>query len=238
MTEPEKRGDNAQTAVQVSETAEKEEKEWNKTRQQIEQERANRVKVEKEKDLLAAQYSQQQGEMAKLKDRISELETRKMPELGDTVDEDVRKYSTAVNAELMEARKTLRLMQDELKVLKDQQAEAAKLREREELVNELMGPLDKKYGAQFHSEAYDLAQEKVKSGESDDPKDKLAAYLLLESCYQELTEKAKNKTKKESPPVTDTGEGFSGAWLNDVKEGSLAEVLAEARKKGLKGLRK
>lgn len=205
--------------------------EWDKERQRADEEHANyekaedaRIKAIAENEALAEQYSANQARLAELEAQVTAQNDRKdETELDpDLVDKNVIKE--IVN--LKNTVKTLAKAKDEqaAKIAgyeKKEQAKEADVR-LEQTINKVCTPLDEQFSPKFRNPARKLAEKLVKSGAEEAPQDAFDAYLLMEKCYNKVSEKEKPEGDE-----TDDGKGGAPSPPQARKEGTPEEVLAD-----------
>lgn len=223
--------------------------EYEKTQQQLDQERANRRRIqtaleqaESEKDHLAQQSNNLQGRVTELEGQLKAALTKQEfanlanldPNTTDVPDL-VKNHQALVNkmAALEEryARAEQILQQQAQQELqRNQNAVLERKKER------IYSKCDKRYGAQFRNEAIALADRLVEDHEVEQPTDEMEGLELMERCYEEVSKKHTPKTKEaKTVPPTDTGlRGLSVTDIEDSEEykpGTLDQVAADMKKK-------
>lgn len=208
--------------------------EWDKTRQEAEQYKANyekekqqREAIEVENATIASRLEETQLQIEELKSQIAAKEDGKSDiELDpDLVDKNVIKSITQLKSQLKSANDELRGLKSYAE--KHRQAEEkreAKTRE-DKIVNKMCDSLDAKFSPKYRNDAISLAKKLVKEGKEKPVEDGVDAMILMEKCYKQLSETEK---PKENVP-TDTGDGGVTPPASSRKQGTVEEVLADMK---------
>lgn len=221
------------TQTEETEKTKQQDEKWDKERQRIDQAEANVRK-------LTEQLATAESDKGDLSERIATLE-KAQEKAGDDIsldalDPDLVGQAIPANfskltAEIKRLKEQHAILDAKAKAYEEERALAEEKQRRKEAEEKVLTPLDDKYGAKFRTQAVRLANRKIEDGEEKQPLDQLDTRDLMEKCYQELSEKAKEKEST----ATDSGKGGVSA-TEGVKEGSLEEVRAQLEKKGLGSL--
>ncbi len=206
---------------------------WDKERQRADQLDSNLKKVASERDSLQENMTRLQAEKEELERQIkvnqeSQVEINPLDPLQSDIPDLVNQNNKVIE-ELAETKRQLaelKTIADEYKSLEQKRQADAR---REAAIEEVLGPLDDRFGAKYRAPAKKLADELVQKGEAKQPQDKFEAFLLLEKCYDQVSKKALDKKAEKILP--DTGGGGVPFKDSQMKEGSREEVLAEMRKR-------
>ena len=102
---------------------------------------------------------------------------------------------------------------------------AQQVQEQRRAANEkVLNHCNEEFGDTFQDEAIRLANEKIK--DKGDPADEIEAFRLLQGCYKEAVASAKKDGEKTSTKTTDLP-----IEKDEIKEGSLDEVMSQIRNK-------
>jgi hypothetical protein len=224
---------------QVEEQSEEvSEKKWDKTKQEADQYKANLEKVLSEKYELSSKVDKIKGDY---EIRIGELEKQIRLNTSSKMDIQELNPNDADIPNLVDQNKKLI---SELRLVKERQAQLEELarqvqQEREvtkaekqkaEVIERILTPLDEEFGAKYRSAAKKLADEWVDSGKCHQPTNELDGYHLMRRAYAEVV--SKKSVVKETQPTADNGSGSIQLGLGeDIGEGTLAEVKARLIKK-------
>lgn len=229
---------------------------WDKTKQEIDQYKANVDKLAEEKRGLteqvqaqAAQLDEAKEQRATTTEKLESIEKQLADKAEQAKGDDIDNLDPDLNDPiLIKAIKTLR---DKQTVLEKQQEEKDKkiveLEAKDKAYEEkeqkqakddakakakesILSQLDEEYGPKFRNEAVKMLQAAVDKGEVDVPQSEFVAYLALKKYYKELSDAAPKETTKKTPAI-DTGGGGVNFKEGDVKEGTLEEVAAQIRDK-------
>lgn len=220
-----------------------------KTKQQIDQERANARRAREaldaeraEKEQLAEQVAGFQAQIGSLQNQLKEqLTAKEYKELGN-LDPDATDVPDLVKAFQKSTAKVAELEQRatraEQYILDREQRErvSEEQRRREAQSEEIYADCDDEFGAQYRNAAIKLADQKVQDGEVEQPRTVIQGARLMRRCYKEASEGAKPKEdKKKSAVPTDTGlRGLSVTDIRESKEfkpGTLDEVAKDVANK-------
>lgn len=222
---------------------------WDKDRQKLDQLTANVTKIAGEKAELANQLTEMsqrsqdmQDTVTRLEQQLSNAQVARQVESesldSDMYDEKLIQKISKFETEIANTKKLLSESNAQI-----QELNAAKTKFEQDAANEreetrkaarkeeILGGLDKDYGAKFRNEALKLAQEEVnQTGVA--PDGDLAVYKLLEKHYKALKESDKpGSTKRFSPVQVDTGDGGVVFAEGEIEEGSRDDVMKSIRAK-------
>jgi len=222
--------------------------EYEKTQQQLDQERANRKRIQSaydqaqaEKEQLVEQVNSLQGQLGELQAQLKQALTKKEFQDLATLDPDttdvpslVQKFQamTAKVAALEDrsAKAEAALAQRSRKEQEDAQANAHRAME-----EEVYSMLDEEYGAQFRNEAIKLSDQWIDDHEVDQPTTLPQGIKLLRKAYAEVARKHAKPAPAREKVSTDNGlRGLSHAELLDEEEfkpGTNEQVKADMLKR-------
>ncbi len=212
---------------------------WDKERQQADQERATVVKK------LSQSQATLEAELAATKEGIASL-TSKLDSLLnkadvkksqiDTLDPDIHGADMvaaiqSLKAELDAERSSKAELQTWIQSQKQEQARKKADAEKEALKDEILTDLDDQFGAKYRNEAIELANAEVaETGKA--PVTQMQARKLLAKHYKALRDKDSEAEKKKTSRQ-DTLGGTLGIMSDDLEEGSMDDVMASMKKKGV-----
>lgn len=216
------------------------EKDWDPIRQQLDQERAVRQRLQEERDSLAGTLADNQTKVEALEGQLREFQQRlDIQPLNEEADiPDLVRQQTRLIEELNKARKELTDTRRQVSKLENAQRIREEADRKQQIVDRVCGRLDRKYGSQFRNKAIHEAETMIQEGKLPQPTDALDVRDALEPIYERLAKEhnAKAKGGKSSVP-SDSGKGsLSSAAMDDIGEGTLDEVAAKMRKKGLRAI--
>lgn len=202
--------------------------EWDKDKQQAQQEHANYVKATEEKTAIAEELQAQLSKVAELEGQLAtKTQTTDYPDLDpDLIDKNVIKSITQMKTDLKAEKEKVAALEG--KAEKYEQTEQQKVVEenRQKMIEKIHKPLDDEFGAKHRNAARELADELVNASKEKEPQDAIEAMILMRKCYKQVSEK---KESKESVR-TDDGKGGITASADTRKAGTTEEVLADMKK--------
>ena len=213
-------------------------KDWDKSRQHVDQANARAAKAEATASQYQQQLQQAQSAQTKLEERLAALEGKAKGKGVDEAELDESEYE-GTDLALVKAIKALKhgiaakggtIDKLEKKIADYEQAETSKARKAQQaqVYEDLLSDLDTEYGAQHRNSAIAAFNKLVKAGRvaTGNP---IKAARMMEKCYRTA---AKYKGSRKSPAL-DTGTGGSvpsPLGTTRLKEGSLAQVSAQVQK--------
>ena len=209
--------------------------EWDKERQRADQAEANLRKSESRLNESDLKTQQLERTVSDMQDKMSQIEavkgldlTQLDPDKAD-VPEVVREYAK-MSKVLEETTKKLTVLEQKANSYEKDAESNRQERYKEEQIERICTPLDKKYGASLRNEAKKRAEERV-TERGFSPKDILECSQMLENEYIALADEA-SKKKKETV-TSDNGRGGSKVGFGDnIKPGKLHDVMGQIRKEG------
>jgi chromosome segregation ATPase len=208
-------------------------KDWDKTRQQIDQLNANIRRFKQEKDDLVGGMEVRDKQIDELRSEMNVLKASKVehPKL-DPLNADIPTVVQRLNdLEEDRAKDKRRIAELDEKARRYEQGEQERVRDkqRQATIDKVCKPLDEKYGAKYRNAAKSLADRWVDEGVEARPEDALDARDLMTRAYEKVVAEKKSTTSKPKGPPQDSG--AAGTSFKDVPtEGSLSEVAAAMRK--------
>lgn len=219
---------------------------WDKGRQEVDQLKANVTKLSADKAEVASQLTAMAERSQQMQDTVEQLQqqlstaqvaqTQSESLDSDMYDEKLIQKISKLESAIDNANKSAAESNAKIKELDDAktQFETNAANDREETrkaarKEQILGDLDKDYGAKFRNEALKLAQEEVNQT-GNAPDGDLAVHKLLEKHYKALSAKP-GTTKSFSPVQVDTGDGGVAFSEDEIQEGSRDEVMAQIRAK-------
>lgn len=222
--------------------------EYDKTQQQLDQERANARRarealeeVQSERAELVDQLAHVRTELSDVKSKLQgELTKKEYTALAD-LDPDTTDVPDVVRAFQSMTQKVAKLESELaeangfIKTVKDREQQTQQIHARNAMEEEIYSACDGEYGAQYRNDAIKLADKKVSEGLVDAPKSQVQGLLLMRKCYAEIAAKKAKPAPKEKTVATDTGlRGRSYETLSeseDFKTGTVGDVRADMAKK-------
>lgn len=245
---------NVTDAAETEETGEAKEaqskEDWDRTRQDLDFERANARKARAEAETLTEALEEANAKMSQLEEQLAELQqTRqeqqdKLDEMDpEYVHEGVAKNIQSLNRRLQEKAEQLEAIQKKVTQYEEQQAKAEAQRRQEQVrasvfdtVEMALSEAGIKGAGKYRNEANKLADRLVDTGEDSQPRTVADAVKLMTKCYLRIKQEQDKNTKSKSASVSvDTGK--SGATPaataktgTGIKPGRLADVKAQMLK--------
>ena len=211
---------------------------WDKERQRADQEAANARRARAAAEDAYAKLATRELEFDEAKKELGELKAKltSTAELGeldpDTVDLGVIKHINRLQKRLDDAEKNLDGQKAKIVQYEKLEAGRESSRYKEQMIEKILTPLDKKYGAKYRNAAKKMADDLVNSGEEKVPTDALDARDLLEDCYIKVSGQDKETSSKKTSSVkTDTGEGNMAVDFDGIGEGKLEDVWEKMKTK-------
>ena len=209
---------------------------WDTERQRADQNAANFRKERERSDKLEAELSSTKDTISELQSKLKEFADSKELSLDeidpDIIDPSVLKTLKSFADKLKTAHKELSEVNRKIKVYEESEAQKLAKAEKEAVKEKILSPLDTKYGAKYRNDALKLADRKVAElGRS--PADILEARDLMETCYQEVKDKAESDKTNKSKTTVDNGHGGTALNFDNIGTGSRQSVLAAMKKNGV-----
>ena len=222
---------------------------WDKSRQELDIERANARKARAELDTMTEAYEQANTKLSELQQEISKLsqakqvEQDKLDEMDPQyVDERVAKNIKILERQLADKADKLKVIEDKIAKYEQQQAEAETKRRNDEAkesvlttVEDVLAEAGIQTPAQYRNEANKLADHLVDTGETAQPRTLAAAVKLMTKCYLQIKKDKDSKTTKTKSVSVDTGKAGAvsaqtGTKPSGIKPGRLADIKAQMLK--------
>ena len=231
--------DDVVTTTTDEQQIDKDEK-WDKEKQRADQAEANYHKISERFNELKDGYENSLTAVNELRTEITSLKELKkevkeeISELDDAAaDPTVIRYIKRLNDQIKKAQLDLAIASG--KIAQYEQTESQKEEEQriEKAKEDILSVCDELHGAKYRSKANLMADKLVNDGLEPRPLTAPRAIALLSKCYKKVKteeEEAGKKTVKQTS--TDTGQGgVSFDFGEDIKDGSLQDVLAQMKKK-------
>jgi vacuolar-type H+-ATPase subunit I/STV1 len=204
---------------------------WDSERQRADQAEANFRKLQREQSekeaKLDAAIKQSEALQAKL-DEIAKANDIDLDSMDTAlVDASVLKVLKATKDRVDAANRRVSELEKVAKGYEEQKVKDQIATQQEQAKQEILADIEAEFPAKFRNEAIKMA-DKICADRGYSPSDRYEASKLLRSCYKRLSE-TKPSPK---PATTDTGTKTATASpKEEVKPGSLREVMAQMRKK-------
>lgn len=233
----------SEEAVKEKEVKETNEQDWDKTKQELDQERANAKKAKEEAlqakaeaDLYREQLASVQTKLEEKEQSLIDRQQQAKDELDrldpDLVDRSVIANINKLHAELVKTQKQLSANEKKIAQYEQKEAQTVAEQQRQEAVNSILDKCDKEFNPKYRNKALELADTLVDSGKEKRPTDRLEGYFLMKKCYQQLADEEASKAKETTAPPLDSGNGGIGFNDDSLKTGSLGDILADMKKTG------
>lgn len=240
--------DEPKGSAEKDKTKQAEETDIAKTRQQLDQERANARKAREARETAEAERDEMAQRLTETNTRLSELEARLKDQLTakeyaglENLDPETTDVPELVKAFQRAAARVQALEQRAQKAetfienVAKRDQEQRRTSEQRMLEEKVYSRCDAKFGAQYRNDAIALADELVTSGDVEKPADIFGGIELMERCYEETAAKKAKPKEKKKEVVTDTGlRGLSVTDIEDSEEfkpGTTDAVKADMLKK-------
>ena len=228
-------GDATQTSAETStvKAEEKPKQEWDIERQRADQAEANYRKLQREKADIEQKAQEAEKRIAEMESKINEFAKANDVNLDELESEfiDPTVYKVIKNLQsklsnLENIAETYRKTETDRQAKeREQQLEVAK----EKAKNEIIGDIESEFGSQFRNEALKRADE-ICNKRGYAPQDRYEAAKILRQCYKEISSQKTTTPKKAIP--SDSGKTtVSASPKEDVKPGTLREVMSQLRAK-------
>jgi len=221
---------------------------WDKSRQELDMERANARKARAELETMTEAYEQAGAKLEQLEKEIANIRQAKQGEQDklDDMDPDLVDQKVANNIKLLERRlsekeQQLAQISDKITRYEQQQAETEAKRRNDEAkesvlttVEDVLAEAGIQTPAQYRNEANKLADHMVDGGEVAQPRTLAAAVKLMTKCYLQVKKDKDSKPKKTKSVSVDTGKAGASAATetkpSGIKPGRLADIKAQMLK--------
>jgi hypothetical protein len=209
--------------------------EWDKERQRADQAEANSRKTAAKLSATELKTNQLEQTVAELQGKLQTIEDVKGLDLSAINPDDadipdvVRNQAKVVQA-LEKTQAKLSALEQKAASYEQNELQSRQVRERESVIEKIMNPLDKEFGAKYRNEARKLAEAEVEE-RGYAPNGELECYQMLRRHYETLKTKGVESASKETP--SDNGRGGSKSSFGDsIKPGTVDDVMAQIRKGG------
>lgn len=234
---------------EVKEEQEQKDEKWDKTRQELDQNKANVEKLSEHNTELQEQVGELQTtieqERQETADKLANIEKQLADKAKEEKIDDIENIDPdLVDPNVIKVLKGLKVQQESLeKQIAEKDADIAKLQEakekyetdreksiddarKTELKEAMLTELDKEFGSKFRNDAVALANKKVKeSGKA--PEGDFFIYKFIRDCYKEITTNAPKETPVKETVPSDSGASGVTFKEGEIKEGSIEEVLPQ-----------
>ena len=209
--------------------------EWDTERQRADQAEANLRKIQSERDALSLKIEQANSAVRTLQERLDAYAKEQSVNIDEidteSVDPAVLKILKSMKSQVELANRKAEQLEakskeSELNALKQAELKA-ETEFREKSKSEILKDIEADFGSKFRNEAIKMAND-ICAKRGSSPRDRYEAARLLRQCYKKLS----GAKPAQKAPAVDTGKTtVTTQKIEDIKPGTLREVIAQMRAK-------
>jgi len=214
---------------------------YDKEKQQIEQDRASLAKqLAKTQRELTAEVTSSKEAIASIQSKLDAALNRAPGNTTEDtkLDPDIHGHELvdtikSLKAELKKAGKDRAILQAHVESEKQAKANAEVKAAQEQAKEEVLEDLDEQFGAKYRNDAIAMANKELEETGADPPVSQMQAKKLLGKFYRKLKKQDDESAASKKTVRQDNLTGSISFGDDDIESGSLADVAAAMKKKGV-----